>query len=1346
MAGLKPPKPLDFSNARERWGEWKARFTRYRSATELDQKDPQRQVDTLLLCMGEESDTIFRQLTIPDPYDAYTIYDLTLTAFDGYFNPHSTALHNKVMFFGRLQSKDESNQAYIRDCYELASKCEWTGIVKNDMLRVRLISGMQDKELSAQMQLDDNPLEEVVAKMRTKEAIQQEMKAQLDGAQQTSVTVDSVDQQESRGSTAVDAVSRRRYAADSKPKPKRDSNEEWVRDCKYCGDSHAKRRCKAYNKRCSLCNKFNHFAKVCSSNKRTDTVQVQDRRSDDSDSDGYFYVTSVEHKSESFSKGKTKWIETLLINGKPIECKVDTGAEVNVIPIQSLRGLGIERAEKTSASLMGYSGDAIPTVGKLALDVGIPGQQAVQSRFYVRGVVRGAAESLPLLSFETACELGLQLPKPKSVDCIQPAKANPTIPIISDIGQVKAEYPKAFDGLGCVKDVTMSLTLKPNAVPKTFRTRDVPIAIQAAYKQEIEEMQRQNVIVPDPEPSAWLNPTVTICKPGKVRICLNPQYLNSQLLRTQCTIPTATSIFSELKGAKYFSCLDVKSGFHQVRLDEASSKLTSFLTPFGKFKYARLPMGLNCSPELFHQMMAKFFEHIPHVKVYIDDILVYGRNEAEHDESLRQVLAVCEQVGLTLKYEKCVIKQTKVTFLGHELSETGLKADHDKVQALRDFAVPKDQEETQRFIGFVSYLSKFIPGLSELAKPLREICKVGTIFSFEQPHLDAFEAIRKKAMQDITLQFYDPEKPVELSVDASAHSLGAVLLQEGKPIEFASKSLTETQQGYSQIEKEMLAVLFGCTRFHYYLFGRQVTIETDHKPLVGLVVKDLNMLTARLATMRLRLLSYDFDLVWKPGKYMILADTLSRACPAGTGENEDLKFDPLQRICSIVLTTDSAMDRYEKATAIDEELQVVYRMIQNGWPADRKMCPERALVYWHLRDYLSCRQGVVFYKDRLVIPGSERAAVLNELHKAHQGITKTLQRAQKTIFWPGIRRHITDRCLSCEPCRAVSKDERKEPLLNFPIPKHPFQVIGTDLFEIAGKSFLLIVDYLSKWPVVIPMRHTTSNDLVKAMKATFAQYGIPEYIVSDNGPQYSSKEFADFCKQTKAKHETCSPHHQQGNGQAERMVGLVKSSMKKSIESHGEWWEALLAIRNTPIGEGLLSPAQILQGRNLRDHISLPLYNLQVQGYDFGKLVEQLKQRQAVQKYYYDRRAGPDKSNLVPGNTVMFKTPHKWKSGVVSGVVGDRSYSVETPQGLTLRRNRKDVRVIGPAPVHDCGAHQEGEGTTPPEETRPPDSREMTSPTADQNQGVLCTPRRPRSGRQVGPPVRWKDYVMTGWK
>ena len=180
--------------------------------------------------------------------------------------------------------------------------------------------------------------------------------------------------------------------------------------------------------------------------------------------------------------------------------------------------------------------------------------------------------------------------------------------------------------------------------------------------------------------------------------------------------------------------------------------------------------------------MAKFFEHIPHVKVYIDDILVYGRNEAEHDESLRQVLAVCEQVGLTLKYEKCVIKQTKVTFLGHELSETGLKADHDKVQALRDFAVPKDQEETQRFIGFVSYLSKFIPGLSELAKPLREICKVGTIFSFEQPHLDAFEAIRKKAMHDITLQFYDPEKPVELSVDASAHSL---VSQEGKPMEFA---------------------------------------------------------------------------------------------------------------------------------------------------------------------------------------------------------------------------------------------------------------------------------------------------------------------------------------------------------------------------------------------------------------------------------------------------------------------------------------------------------------------------------------------------------------------------------
>lgn len=319
-------------------------------------------------------------------------------------------------------------------------------------------------------------------------------------------------------------------------------------------------------------------------------------------------------------------------------------------------------------------------------------------------------------------------------------------------------------------------------------------------------------------------------------------------------------------------------------------------------------------------------------------------------------------------------------------------------------------------------------------------------------------------------------------------------------------------------------------------------------------------------------------------------------------------------------------------------------------------------------------------------------------------------------------------------------------MISYPIPNHPFQVVGTDLFEISGKSYLLIVDYLSKWPVVIPLKHTTTRDVVKAMQATFGQYGLPEYIVSDNGPQYSSLDFANFCKSIKAKHETSSPHHQQGNGQAERMIGIVKSSMKKCIKEKGEWWEAILTIRNTPIGEGLMSPAQVLQGRNLRDHISLPLKQYQVQGYDIVQLQDQLKQRQAVQKYYYDRRSGHEKPSLVPGNQVMFKTPKDWHPGIVTGVVGDRSYSIETPQGLMLRRNRKDMRVTAAAPGSETSAHLMGAGTTPPKETRVSGGLGAAAAVEGPPQAVLDTPRRVRPGRLVKTPVRFRDYVMTGWK
>ena len=312
-----------------------------------------------------------------------------------------------------------------------------------------------------------------------------------------------------------------------------------------------------------------------------------------------------------------------------------------------------------------------------------------------------------------------------------------------------------------------------------------------------------------------------------------------------------------------------------------------------------------------------------------------------------------------------------------------------------------------------------------------------------------------------TLSYFDPGKPITLPADASAHSLGAVLLQSGKPVEFAAKSLTECQQRYSQIKKEILGVAFAVQRFRYYCFGNgQVTVETDHKPLFGIMKKDICTLSPRLAVMRLELLSHSIELVHSPGKDLILADTLSRSCLAGTQLHDDLSAYPLLQVCQVVVQSEDTSVKYAKATELDDELAVVLWLVEEGRPSFKKGCLRRALPYWNIRLSLSTVNGLLFYRNRLVIPTGLRAEVLVSLYKAHQIVTKVLQRAESLVFWPGMRRRVEDQALSCESCLETGRTAKSEPLIPTPVPDYLFQKLGMDLFHLKGKDYFLIVDYL----------------------------------------------------------------------------------------------------------------------------------------------------------------------------------------------------------------------------------------------------------------------------------------------
>lgn len=1246
MPDIKTPDQLDFSSASSCWEDWRRRFMRYRSASGLVDRGQQRQIDTLIYVMGPEAEQIMTQVTVRpvvgDEDAAETLFIRTLDGFTNYFQPRDNTLHFSIVFSGRAQAADESNEEFIRALYELVTKCGWPDAQQQLMLRARILAGMRDKQLSRELQLDENvTLAQIKTKMRAKEIILRNQKAEIDG--------------EIGGSQAnVAAVAR------SQPAESKSSKSGQVVECRYCGRSHVSGRCPAYGKRCRKCNQFNHFEKVCRSRAKTvKTVQVESEQT----SDNEFSVQSIAFNVFGLDSQNNGWFVEANVNHCPMTCQIDTGAEVSVMDVGSLKKVGIKRLKTTRARLNAYGGTNLKVVGKVNLEVHLASNECAENVLFY--IVDGGPRATTLLGMPAIQSLGLI----HKVGMVTQLSETSSQSIIN-------EHECVFKGLGKLKD-KLELKLKDSARPKAMPPRMVPQGIRGKLKKELERLEQEEIICRDNEPSEWLSPPVIVRKPdGTIRLCLDPQYLNSQLVRTQCSMTTATEIFSRLQGSKVFSCLDGRQGFHQIPLTHESSRLTCFVTPFGKFRFLRCPMGICNAPEIFHAKMVEIVGDIPGVEVYIDDILVHAPTQEAHDARLREVLQRCKKAGITLNQDKSVFSRDKVVFLGHELSEQGIRPSIDKMETVRNMTVPEDRKALERFLGFVNYLAKFLPHLAELTHPLRVCCKDSKEFIWESSQEEAFRAIKQSVEEAPTLSYFDATRPITLSADASAHSLGAVIMQDGKPVEFAAKSLTECQQRYSQIEKELLAVVFAVQRFKYYCYGSgQVMVETDHKPLIGIMAKDICLLSPRLAAMRLQLLSFSIELVYRPGKELVLADTLSRSCPAGTQIHEDLGTDPLLQVCKVVIQSEETNCKYAKATLLDEELTVVLRMVKEGWPTFKKGCPQRALPFWNIRLSLTTIDGLLFYGSRLVVPNSLRAEVLRSLHKAHQGVTKVLQRAESSVFWPGIRRRVEDTTMACGPCMSAERAAKSEPLISTPVPQYPFQKVGMDLFHLEGVDYLLIVDYFSKWPIVKELSVTTSGAVVHILRTVFSDWGTPEVVVSDNGPQFSARQFKQFCRDRDINPVTSSPLHPSGNGQVERVVGTVKNMIRRSIQSGADWNEGLTALRNTPVDGGLPPPSRLLQGRVLRDSLPVPVDHYQVAGYDCEQIRLLLETRQSGQKYYHDTHAGHEKSQLAAGQTVMFRTAKgTYMPGEVLGLVGQRSYEIRNDHDMVFRRNRVDIR------------------------------------------------------------------------
>jgi hypothetical protein len=508
------------------------------------------------------------------------------------------------------------------------------------------------------------------------------------------------------------------------------------------------------------------------------------------------------------------------------------------------------------------------------------------------------------------------------------------------------EYPDRFEGIGIFEDMKpYHITLDPEAEPIIHPPRQVPVHLKDHYRQEIDNMLELGVISPVDKPTDWVNSIVlseTTNEKGeitKLRVCLDPRDLNKCIKREHYRTRTVDEVVSELNNAKFFTVVDAKKGYWHVPLDEESSYLTTFNTPFGRFRFNRLPFGLVVSQDIFQKQLDTAFQGLNGVTGIADDTFVYGSSEEEHDRNLVKLMERAREKGVVFNKDKLQFKCERVSFFGHTWTRQGIKPDNKKVSAILDMQPPEDVKTLQSFLGLVSYLTRYSGRLATLSSPLRDLTKQDTAYSWGPEHDHALNEIKKEVSSLGVLRYFDPEAETTIQTDASLRGIGAVLLQDGQPVCYASKALTETEQRYSNIEREALGVVWGLERFHYFIYGKKCTVHTDHKPLEAIFKKKLSSCPARLQRFVLRALKYDVMVMYVKGAQVPIADALSRISPQKVSTKSQLPQLDIHQITSTLPASPLKLEQIREETARDPTLNKQREVIYQGWPATREQCP-----------------------------------------------------------------------------------------------------------------------------------------------------------------------------------------------------------------------------------------------------------------------------------------------------------------------------------------------------------------------------------------------------------------------
>lgn len=778
-----------------------------------------------------------------------------------------------------------------------------------------------------------------------------------------------------------------------------------------------------------------------------------------------------------------------------------------------------------------------------------------------------------------------------------------------ELETIHQELPNQYEEFADVFSKVASDTLPPpREVDHQLDLEGDPsktVGYSPLYKMSAEELEAAREYIIDnlnkgfivPSQSPYASPILMARKPGGgLRFCVDYRKLNSITRKDRYPLPLIDEVLERISHAKVFTKLDIRQGFHRIRMHPDSEEHTTFRTRYGSYKYKVMPFGLTNGPATFQRLVNDIFMDMldEYVTAFVDDLLIYSTNEAEHELHVKAVLTRLRAAGLQASLHKCEFHVTRTKYLGFIVTTEGVEVDPEKVAAVLQWGRPNTVKGVQSFLGFCNFYRRFIYGYSRIAKPLNRLTKKETPFCWTPECEESFQQLKQNLATAPVLRHYRPELLTQLETDASDNVVAAILSQLSPedglwhPVGYLSRTMTPAEQNYEIHDKELLAIIVALNEWRAELEGLQRNdrffIFSDHQALqYFMTTKRLNARQARWAEFLSR---FHFVIKYRTGKTNVCADALTRRgqdteTPKDHRNQILLHHQHLETQVLEELTQAQAQDKpssregYETPGAelkvMDSQLHLIDRICQANRRWDQEQQQERE----ELESPWTKEGGLLLHQQRLYVPNQDdlRVRLLDEIHQqlstAHPGKTKTKQLLKERYYWEGWSRDVeryVDNCMTCK--RTNARRDRPPGLLkSLPAPDRPWQHLSMDFCSLPKdkkgyNSIFVIVDRFSKRYISLPCYKTTgAEDMAKLfIEHVYRWKGPPDTIVSDRGGQFVSEFWKAMCNVLHVKLKLSTADHPQTDGQTENANQIIEQRLRPFVNHYQDDWSEKLPM------------------------------------------------------------------------------------------------------------------------------------------------------------------------------------------